>query len=80
MHLNNANELGRDANAELVSQNERMRGMNRQNERIGKGLRRGQALADLIRCTEVKHMYFQATLITGMLILAIAAIIVRCLL
>lgn len=37
-------------------------------------------MADIIKCNEVKHMYLQATLITGMLVLTIAAIIVKCVL
>ncbi|CAL5971992.1 Hypothetical_protein [Hexamita inflata] len=75
--MQTANNLAGDINEEVVDQNEKIASMAQTNERINKGLKKGINLADLIKCTEVKHMYAQAILIAFMLAFSIAAIVVR---
>lgn len=78
MNLENGRVAAELANEEIEIQNDKIKGLSTRSNKIGGGLRKGISLAELIRCNEKKHLLLQSTLITLMLVLTIAAIIVKC--
>lgn len=78
MNLENGKMAAVIANEELENQNEKVQALATRSHKISGGLKKGISLAELIRCNEKKHLLLQSTLITLMIVLTIAAIVIKC--